>query len=819
MKKNLIKSRDEYTRYYGNFRGVDFSSDHTQVNPQRLAYLVNMYKDYRSGEGNSLETIPGFRKAARTEVIRDGIVNSDPVHAIHEYNYLKDGERKSKVFIHAGTALYEWDTFPLSANIEKSFWALPNDGVITVPADIRATHITSITDSSGTIYNSDYFKFDINNRTISLKNPIDTTKYVTVKYYETNLSVFDERMPNAPTVSFQFNNHLYILGGGRYLCMRPSGSYGNVILNSYTPTTYTDIDLSRSDAEISDYEYEQLNALSPKFKHTYIADSTTSEYYLFTPCEAIVEVSVYGETLTSGYTFDKNKQSVKFTTPPKAPNDEGYPTGYAGVIITAKYDNAEASERITNCTIATVFDKRVFLSGNPDYPNEIYYCGINKDTGYEDATYFGILDFVKDGVEAAPITAMIPVADTLAVLKNGAKQDGSVYFHSRLETNANVASVTYPSVQGLSGIGCLGAAINFRDDPVFISKYGAEGIGQLSVRLERALEHRSSLIDAKLCNLDLSKAQMIEWGGYLVILCEGRLFMADSRQVYTHESGVKQYEWYYIEGIGVYEDQYREYYFSSVIPEGISKITIDDVEYQIYTASDVYDDIEGVNVSKEDSPANILPSDGINLDDIYKVVLLPSYNEETKMRELKAYLCEHRGSYTGGTFHPATVIVNLNDNIYFGTDNGYVCCFNFDKRDEYGTFSPEWYSFDNRTIYSGCATKMDNCDVPHLTKSTIKKSTVIKTRALLSSAAKVKIRTNKKDYEQIARVNTRVFTFDTVDFNDFSFAGDDRTIHSVREKEKHWVEKQHFIYTDEYQKPLSLNYIAFRYKISGRVKG
>ena len=43
--KNLVRSPDEYTRYYGNFRGVDFSSDQTEVHEQRFAYAINMYKD------------------------------------------------------------------------------------------------------------------------------------------------------------------------------------------------------------------------------------------------------------------------------------------------------------------------------------------------------------------------------------------------------------------------------------------------------------------------------------------------------------------------------------------------------------------------------------------------------------------------------------------------------------------------------------------------------------------------------------------------------------------------------------------------------
>ena len=53
--KNILSSRTEYSRIYGGFRGVDFSNDHTQVNDSRFAYLVNMYKDYQSGQGEAVE--------------------------------------------------------------------------------------------------------------------------------------------------------------------------------------------------------------------------------------------------------------------------------------------------------------------------------------------------------------------------------------------------------------------------------------------------------------------------------------------------------------------------------------------------------------------------------------------------------------------------------------------------------------------------------------------------------------------------------------------------------------------------------------------
>ena len=75
-KKNLIKTPTEYTRYYGDFRGVDFSSEQTEVHEQRFAYAVNMYRDYRNSEGNVIETFPGFRR-----VIEDA--NGRKINGIH----------------------------------------------------------------------------------------------------------------------------------------------------------------------------------------------------------------------------------------------------------------------------------------------------------------------------------------------------------------------------------------------------------------------------------------------------------------------------------------------------------------------------------------------------------------------------------------------------------------------------------------------------------------------------------------------------------------------------------------------------------------
>ena len=948
--KNLIRSPDEYTRYYGDFRGVDFSSDHTEVHEQRLAYSINMYKDYRTGEGNAIETVPGFRKrfvAPRT-VASDGKYTFDKINGIHEFSYVKaDGTRDKDVLVHAGQYLYLWDNYPDSVNVLQEYtFQLLNE--IDVGKEFYKIVEIQMGDA---IYNAGFYQIgtslileanfgdyrgetlyvyyynsvdaemhdDISVSVVEVESetvltatiPIESAEYITIEnqpgelkgyeitphngqyqikftgdywaYYGQNINLhyYDKTlthtdaikdsagatfvMNDAESKSFAFNNRLYIIDGTQFIVYYKNKDDSGFTLErvdesvgNYVPTTYRNLGVGAiAPEDMSKYEYEQKNLLCANFKHTYVAgkdadEEWVSEYPLYDDAE-VIDVTVNGVSMTKGedYTVDTDKSIIKFTTAPTIPDDK--PETYAGVVITfAKKEKTDSTgsviysadldkAKINKCTICATFDKRVFLTGNPDYPNHIWYCGYNNLTGYEDAAYFGELDYVIDGVENAPITGLIPVGDTLAAIKNHTRQDGSVYFHTRLETNTGVIPVTYPSEPGLSGIGCLGACVNFLDDPIFISRLGVEGISKLNLKSERSVEHRSSLIDAKLVNLDLEKAHLAEWDGYLVVLVDGKIFLADSRQKYAHTTGVAQYEWYYLEDIGIYEGQYTEYYYAPVKYDYIPDIiTADDgKQYNTDLATHIYDVAYTRSENLLYTPVKDDFGDSDASKDVFSVEVVDeatgtpytayfvikdtwdgtSYNNGTPDIQTKAILCEDYGSYTGGEFYPAEKVVNIDENIFFGTDNGIVCSFNFDKKNADGTISPKYYTFNERTIYCGIATKMDNCGIPHLTKSTIKKSTVIKTKSMIKSAAKVRVRTNNKGYESVSRVNSRVFSFDNVDFSDFSFVSTDQTIFAVKEKEKHWVEKQHWIYSDEFQCPFSVHYLAFRYKVSGRIKG
>ncbi len=895
--KNLLKSRDVHNRYYGDFRGVDFSSDHTQVIEQRLAYAVNMYKDYQSGQGKALETIAGFRR-------RIVLPEEAEIYGIHHFQHkAEDGDILTKILIHAGNKLYLWHNYPKTigvvhekavvlpsasstlANGVRSFKLALSENVATIK-DIVKPNDESVLSKMYT-YTQDTHVLNV------LGSDLNEGDVLRLSFFEGVLQIDDaiwDDMNTHKSSSFVFNNRLYIIDGKNYLYYDGSEVH-SVLDNAYIPTTYINIIPSGENADAGE-EHEHRNLLQPKFKHTFVPDGLSSDYYMNENDldeGSDIEVKVYGVTKTKGedYTVDYANGKITFSAQRIPPTQssiaekqnaqlvEGAEEGetpilvnsnsteadiananrftdhYAGVEIIAQktYD----SKQITNCSIVAIFDERVFLSGNSNYPNNVYFCG--RHDGHTDASYFPVSNYVRDGVGMAAITGMLVVADTLMVLKGDTQQDGSVYFHTAYATGYDLHPKDYPSTRGLAGIGCLGACINFLDDPVFISRLGVEAVGQLSVRYERAIEHRSSLIDAKLVNMELKNASLEEWNGYLIALVDGKIFMADSRQRYTHDTGVMQYEWYYLENIGIFKNQYLEYRYATRLyselegvnvhyctkcKKGAKYCTCDNTDYHIELpislANSVFYHDTGETKDLTGTIANAPGADGAAGADIFdELVNVISdetsysigvyyaihevYDEFTnEFVRYEAYLCESKGNYIGGEFNEARIVKSIENNLFWGTRNGILCSFNFDMRDENGEIPTRYYSFDNRTIHCGCATKMDCCGVPHLNKNTVKKSTVIKTKAFQASAVKIKVRTNKKPYNQIARINSSIFAFDNIDFSDYSFATAEQSLFAIKEKEKQWVEKQYYIFSDEFLKPFSLFYVSFRYSVVGRYK-
>lgn len=884
--KNMLAERDQYNAYYGDFRGVDFSSDHTQVHDSRFAYAVNMYKDYQSGQGIGIETVPGFRR--RFEVLDNA---KAPVYGIHQINFLE--WYAPVAYVHVGKELYLWPRRSMregltEENVDVNIlkWATLtlrdeilhyNDSQIQILSSLvtqgAGISVESIHKKDGTDVTACLIGAD--DMYIRLYYGMGVKKGDTIKIcYRENMSCVDSGLPGISaakfsemnekrSISFVFNNRLYILDGKNYVCLNgPLADVSPVTNDAYIPTTYINVIAGGANRD-GGTQFENRNMLSPLFKETFRANGEENVFQLSEgDVEGVESVVVYDVPLPdTAYTVDLEKGTVTLDEAPKAPVDAGFPENHSGVIITVR--NAWCDDRgapiennILKCTVATVYDNRVFLSGNPDCPNRVFWSALN------DPTYFPSVNWVDVGVGDSPVTALLAVADRLMVLRSDTYSEGAVYYLTPTETGDDLYPVKYVSVPGLAGVGCLGASVNFLDDPIFISKLGVEAVGQLSVRLERAIEHRSSLIDSMLVNMPLEDASIAEWNGYLALLVDGKMFLADSRQRYTHSSGVMQYEWYYLEDIGVWDGQYVEYRYATSMSSDMLREDGTPAYKVVYCPNcrqgrvyrydqTEYEDVCscGMTTSWVSLPLGLAPenmrgevanppdadgkeseqirhkyltvgedsSEAYSFDVFYHVrEIISPYSDEIIGYE--ALLCDTRENYTGGIFRPATVLAVIEGNLYFGTENGVVCSFNFDKRNDLGEIPKEYYSFDGRTIFCGCATKMDNCGIPHLTKNTVKKSTVIKTKTMQTSGAKIKVRTNRRPYEQIARISGGSFSFDNMDFSDFTFVTTEQNLYAVKEKEKKWVEKQYFLYSDEFMKPFSLYYIAYRYHVAGRYK-
>lgn len=496
-----------------------------------------------------------------------------------------------------------------------------------------------------------------------------------------------------------------------------------------------------------------------------------------------------------------------------------------------------AKDAICKCTVSAIYDGRVFFTGNPELPNTVFYA--QRDlTGYANPTYFGVLNYVNDGVGASRNRAMLATSGMLMVLKGDTIQDGSIFYHTGADTGDNLIPRVYPSTQGVAGLGCAGAACNFLDDPVFLSRRGLEAVGKQQVNLERTIAHRSSMIDRFLIAEDLAGVSLVEWRGYLCIFCpSGHVYLADSRQLFEHQGGV-QYEWYFLDDIGIYEGQTQDY---SLVTGMVRAYDWEGVPRWLNQET-VY-----VNLGSERRMLNALGvTEGyVASSDVYSSYIYTSedgaeilYSDEEHTEPILAYVAEYGGDvylvepsdrYSGGVFTPAVAAhsVTVDDVLYFGTAGGHLCCFNNDKRGEAFGDEPvesdrihrNWYTFNGRTIHSCATTSFEDGGFPGIAKKTVKKSMVLHTKTLDNSKFDVLVRTDRTEaWLKVGTVSNSTVQFFDGDFGNTSLHVSNEAVTTVREQEKKWAKKSYMLESKYHKCPFGLFQIGYRFQLKGRLK-
>ena len=340
-------------------------------------------------------------------------------------------------------------------------------------------------------------------------------------------------MNNQRSYFNKVNNKLYINDGKNYL-VYDGTNLKKVTEEAFIPRTTIG---RKAGGKGGGETLQDVNLLQPKRINSFVGDGTSKDYYLDAQNidSTTVKITVNGtnKTENTDFTVDRANGKVTFNSAPSSPNL----SGEDNIFITFAKTIDGYEDRINKCTKALLFDNRLFFTGNPDYPNAVFHSELNNPT------YISDLNYYEDGSSDSLITGMTVGNNILWIFKNSDQNNANVFYHE--PTLDLEHGKIYPSKQGNVSVGCYVDSTNFQDDIVYLSRYGLEGVSIEKIDSKQVIAHRSTMVDVKMTNENNYKnSMMVEYQGYLFVLVNGKIYLADSRQKYASLNSF-EYEWFY----------------------------------------------------------------------------------------------------------------------------------------------------------------------------------------------------------------------------------------------------------------------------------
>jgi len=239
--------------------------------------------------------------------------------------------------------------------------------------------------------------------------------------------------------------------------------------------------------------------------------------------------------------------------------------GRDNITVTFKASGADAATeaaKIGGCRFGVIFGgggnaNRLFLSGNPDYPNYEFY------SYWQDPTYFPDNGWNAVGTEQAAIVGFSRISDgVLAVFKEDGRGEPVIYYQTAEDEpvygeSGNVESMRFKlfTDAGNAGEGMISrhASADFYGDPLILSRNGVFGITYKTnvETTDRYAVERSRNIRAKLVTGNLSTACGAVWRNQYWLAVDGTCYVADAGYTcQTAESSSEhQYEWWILDNL------------------------------------------------------------------------------------------------------------------------------------------------------------------------------------------------------------------------------------------------------------------------------
>lgn len=392
------------------------------------------------------------------------------------------------------------------------------------------------------------------------------------KLFLQNLSSDDtqlyEGMADTRSVGRQFNGKLFIFDGKKAIC------YGEFEKEGQTPAEGEEPEKEWKVVTLEEKAYvptiiisrkptgggttlEPINLIGKKFKESFLGTAEDKIYQMTTDnldedklqIRQLVKDGEWKD-LEEGKDFsvDRKAGKVTFNTAP----GESPVKGMDNVEITAAKTRKGYADKINKCNIMTLFGvngaiDRMFVSGNPDFVNQDWYCQIN------DGFYFGDLWYSVLGQDGSAIVGYSVINDRLAAHKSEAEEGRNIILR---KGELVEDKPTFPIIGSLIGRGALGkyGFGYLGSDPLFLTDLGVMAITAADITGEKYSQNRSFYINEALTAEEkLADAFAFVWRDfYLLSMGTGRVYLLDGLQkAYERNTPYSsyQYECYYWENV------------------------------------------------------------------------------------------------------------------------------------------------------------------------------------------------------------------------------------------------------------------------------
>lgn len=279
--------------------------------------------------------------------------------------------------------------------------------------------------------------------------------------------------------------------------------------------------------------YNPVNLLTGKWTDSFLSTANSKEFQL--SFSDLNNTTVTAQVLNSDgdwvdkaentdFTVERTTGVVTFTTAPGAPPVEGADN----VRITAERDNPNA-DRINKCDICILFgvsgaSDRLFVSGNPDFPNYDWYSQQN------DPTYFGDTWYSVLGQDGAKVLAYSIINDRLAVHKDRAENDRNVIMRDGTLVDNQAAFPVVYTLQG-EGIVAKNSIAYLANEPLFLTRLGIFAITAQDITGERYAQNRSFYINKQLTTEPyLENAYGFTWKNLYLLAVNNKIYILDGSQ-------------------------------------------------------------------------------------------------------------------------------------------------------------------------------------------------------------------------------------------------------------------------------------------------